>query len=31
MVTFLLVAILAILGFLCFTERDGVIGARRRH
>jgi hypothetical protein len=31
MLTFLLVAVLAILGFLCFTGSDGVIGPRRRH
>ena len=31
MVTFLFVAVLAILGFLCLTGRDGVIGPRHRH
>ncbi len=31
MMTFLFVAVLAILGFLCFTGPDGVIGPRRRH
>ena len=31
MVTFLLVAVLAILVFLCFTGPDGVIGPRHRH
>jgi hypothetical protein len=31
MVTFLLVVVLAILGFLCFTGRGGVIGPRHRH
>jgi hypothetical protein len=31
MLTFLLVAVLAILGFLCFTGSDGVIGTRHRH
>jgi hypothetical protein len=31
MVTFLLVAVLAILIFLCFTGPDGVIGPRHRH
>jgi hypothetical protein len=31
MMTFLFIAILAILGFLCFTGPDGVIGSRHRH
>jgi hypothetical protein len=31
MVTFLFVAALAILVFLCFTGPDGVIGPRHRH
>jgi hypothetical protein len=31
MVAFLLVAVLAILGFLCFTGPDGVTGRRHRH
>ena len=31
MVTFLLVAVLAILVFLCFTGPGGVIGPRHRH
>jgi hypothetical protein len=31
MVTFLFIAALAILGFLCFTGPDGVIGTRHRH
>jgi hypothetical protein len=31
MVTFQFVAVLAILGFLCFTDSDGVIGPRHRH
>jgi hypothetical protein len=30
MVTFLLVAVLAILGFLSFTGRDGITGPRHR-
>jgi hypothetical protein len=30
MMTFLIIAALAILGFLCFTGPDGVIGSRRR-
>jgi len=30
MVTFLFVAVLAILGFLCLTGPDGVMGARLR-
>jgi hypothetical protein len=30
MVTSLLVGVLAILGFLCFTGPDGVIGPRHR-
>jgi hypothetical protein len=28
---FLLAAIVAILGFLCFTGPDGIIGPRHRH
>jgi len=31
MVMFLLGAVLAILGFLCFTGSGGVIGPRHRH
>jgi len=31
MLTFLLAAVLAILGFLCFTGSDGVFGPRHRH
>jgi hypothetical protein len=31
MITFLFVAVLAVLGFLCFTGPDGVIGTRHRH
>jgi len=31
MMTFLILAALAILGFLCFTGPDGVIGSRHRH
>jgi hypothetical protein len=31
MMTFLIVAVLAILGFLCFTGPDGLIGPRHRH
>jgi hypothetical protein len=31
MITLLLIAVLAILGFLCFIGPDGVIGPRRRH
>jgi len=31
MMTFLFLAVLAILGFLCFTDPDGVIGPRHRH
>jgi hypothetical protein len=31
MVTFLFIAALAILGFLCFTGPDGLIGPRHRH
>jgi hypothetical protein len=31
MVTFLFIAILAILGFLCFTGPDGVIDTKHRH
>jgi hypothetical protein len=30
MVPFLFVAVLAIVGFLCFTGPDGVIGPRHR-
>jgi hypothetical protein len=30
MVIFLFVAVLAILGFLCFTSPDGVMGPRQR-
>ena len=30
MMTFVFVAVLAILGFLCFTGPDGVAGGRRR-
>jgi hypothetical protein len=30
MVTFLFVVVLAILGFLCFTGPDGVMGPRHR-
>ena len=30
MITFLLIAALAILGFLCFTGPDGVIGPKHR-
>jgi hypothetical protein len=30
MVTFLFVVVLAIVGFLCFTSPDGVIGPRHR-
>jgi len=30
MITFLFVAVLAILAFLCFTGPDGVIGPRHR-
>src|SRR5580704_8921365 len=30
MITFLFVAVLAVLGFLCFTGRDGVLGSRHR-
>ena len=31
MITFLLITALSILGFLCFTGPDGIIGPRRRH
>jgi hypothetical protein len=31
MVTSLFIAVLAILGFLCFSGPDGVIGPRHRH
>jgi hypothetical protein len=31
MKTFLLLAVLAILGFLCFTGPEGFIGPRHRH
>jgi hypothetical protein len=31
MMTFLLVAALGILGFLCLTGSDGLIGPRHRH
>jgi hypothetical protein len=31
MMTVLLIAVLAILRFLCFTGPDGVIGPRHRH
>jgi hypothetical protein len=31
MMTVLLIAVLAILGFLCFTDPDGVISPRHRH
>jgi len=31
MMTFLILAALAILGFLCFTGPDGIIGPRHRH
>jgi hypothetical protein len=31
MMTFLILAVLAILGFLCFTGADGFIGPRHRH
>jgi hypothetical protein len=31
METFLLLAVLAILGFLCFTGPGGFIGPRQRH
>jgi hypothetical protein len=31
MVTFLFVSLLALLGFLCFTGPDGIIGPRHRH
>jgi hypothetical protein len=29
--TFLMAAVLALLGFLCFTDPDGGIGPRYRH
>ena len=31
MMTFVFVAVLAILGFLCFTGQGGPIGPRHRH
>jgi hypothetical protein len=31
MIKFLFVAVLAIVGFLCFTGPDGVTGPRHRH
>jgi hypothetical protein len=31
MIAFLFVAVLTILGFLCFTGRDGLSGPRHRH
>jgi hypothetical protein len=31
MMTFMFVAVLAILGFLCFTGSDGFIGPRNPH
>jgi hypothetical protein len=31
MMAFLFVALLALLGFLCFTGPDGFIGPRHRH
>ncbi len=31
MMTFLFIAVLAILGFLCFIGPDGIIGPRHRH
>jgi hypothetical protein len=31
MIKFLFVAVLAIVGFLCFTGPDGVTGPRDRH
>jgi hypothetical protein len=31
MITFLFVAVLAVLGFLCFTGPDGVMGPKHRH
>jgi hypothetical protein len=31
MTTFLLIAALAILGFLCLTGPNGIIGPRHRH
>ena len=31
MITFLFVAVLPIVGFLCFTGPDGVIGPSHRH
>jgi hypothetical protein len=30
MMTFLFVAVLVVLGFLCFTGPDGVVGPRQR-
>jgi hypothetical protein len=30
MITFLFIAVLAVLGFLSFTSPDGVVGPRRR-
>jgi len=31
MMAFLFVALLALLGFLCFTGPDGIIGPKHRH
>jgi hypothetical protein len=31
MMTFLFGAVLAVLGFLCFTGPDGIVGPRQRH
>jgi hypothetical protein len=31
MITFLFVAVLAVLGFLCFTGPNGVMGPKYRH
>ena len=31
MMTFLFVSLLALLGFLCFTGPDGIIGPRHSH
>jgi hypothetical protein len=31
MITFLFVAVLAVLGFLCFTGPDGAMGPKHRH
>jgi hypothetical protein len=31
MITFLFVAVLAVLGFLCFTGSNGVMGPKHRH